>query len=85
MFGPEIVVTVGLFVISLLVAVYLIRYSNQQVTSCLSTLEKQHNELVDLNGKLAKELLSADKKLRAELDATRSHLVSHKKKVKNSA
>ncbi len=85
MLGSEIIVTVGLFVVSLLVAVYLIRYSNQQVASCLTTLEKQHNELVDLNGKLAKEILSMDKKIRSEIDATRSHLVSHKKKAKNSA
>ena len=85
MLGVEIIATVGMFVISLLVAVYLIRYSNQQVTSCLSTLEKQHNELVDLNGKLAREILSADKKLRSELEITRAHLASHKKKNKAAA
>lgn len=79
------IVTVGLFVISLLVAVYLIRYSNQQVASCLTTLEKQHNELVDLNGKLAKELLSADKKIRSDVEMVRAHLAAHKKKSKVSA
>ena len=85
MFGPEIVVTVGLFVISLLVAVYLIRYSNQQVKSCITTLEKQHNELVDLNGKLAKEILSTDKKIRSELEAARATLTAHRKKNRATA
>ncbi len=85
MFGSEIILTVGLFVISLLVAVYLIRYSNQQVASCLTTLEKQHNELVDLNGKLAKEILSMDKKIRSEVETARSVFSTHKQKRKASA
>lgn len=53
---------------SMLVAVYLIRYSNQQLTRCLTSLEEKHNELVDLNGKLAKQIFSSDKKLREDLE-----------------
>ncbi len=56
---------------SLLVAVYLVRYSNQQLTSCLSSLEEKHNELVDLNGKLAKQIFSSDKNLRNELEVVK--------------
>ncbi len=63
----EIVVSIGLFVMSMLVAVYLIRYSNQQLTRCLTALEDKHNDLVDLNGKLAKQIFQSDKKLRDEL------------------
>ncbi len=63
----EIIASVGMFVIALLVCVYLIRYSNQQLTSCLSALEEKHNELVNLNGKLAKQIFSSDKRLRADL------------------
>lgn len=68
----EIIASVGMFVISLLVAVYLIRYSNQQLTTCLSALEEKHNELVNLNGKLAKQIFSSDKRLRADL-----HKIKH--------
>lgn len=64
----EIIVSVGFFVMAMLVAVYLIRYSNQQLTHCLTSLEEKHNELVDLNGKLAKQIFSSDKKLRDELE-----------------
>lgn len=67
----EIIVSVGLFVISTLVAVYLIRYSNQQLTKCLVALEDKHNELVDLNGKLAKQIFSSDKRLRDHLSTVK--------------
>lgn len=73
----EIMVSIGLFTISMLVAVYLIRYSNQQLTACLTALEDKHNELVDLNGKLAKQILQSDKKLRVELEGVKS---KHSKK-----
>ena len=69
----EIIASVGMFVIALLVCVYLIRYSNQQLTSCLSALEEKHNELVNLNGKLAKQIFSSDKKLRDELEIVKKH------------
>lgn len=72
----EIIVSVGFFVMAMLVAVYLIRYSNQQLTRCLTSLEEKHNELVDLNGKLAKQIFSSDKKLRDDLDAVKR---AHKK------
>ncbi len=72
----EIIVSVGFFVMAMLVAVYLIRYSNQQLTRCLTALEDKHNELVDLNGKLAKQIFSSDKKLRNDLDMVKK---SHKK------
>ena len=69
----EIIVSVGLFVISMMVALYLIRYSNQQLTKCVSSLEEKHNELVDLNGKLAKQILQSDKALRTELVRVKAH------------
>ena len=62
-----IVVSAGLFVMSLVVAVYLIRYSNQQITRCLHGLQDKHNELVDLNTKLARQILETDKNLRQDL------------------
>lgn len=77
----EIIVSVGLFVISMMVALYLIRYSNQQLTQCVSALEEKHNELVDLNGKLAKQILQSDKILRAELSHAKAH---HAKKGSSS-
>ncbi|MFH0969839.1 MAG: hypothetical protein V1776_00025 [Candidatus Diapherotrites archaeon] len=76
MIAGEIIVSAGLFLISMLVAVYLIRYSNHQITHCLTSLEEKHNELVDLNGKLAKQILHSDKKLREELSVLK---VRHKK------
>lgn len=72
----EIIVSVGFFVMAMLVAVYLIRYSNQQLTRCLTALEDKHNELVDLNGKLAKQIFSSDKKLRNDLEMVKK---THKK------
>ena len=69
----EIIASIGFFVMALLVAVYLIRYSNQQLTRCLTALEEKHNELVDLNGKLAKQIFSSDKKLRDELELVKRH------------
>ncbi len=68
----ELIVSVGLFVISTLVAVYLIRYSNQQLTQCLVALEDKHNDLVDLNGKLAKQILTSDRALRSRLSSMKS-------------
>ncbi len=68
----EIVVSVGFFVMAMLVAVYLIRYSNQQLTRCLTSLEDKHNELVDLNGKLAKQIFTSDKRIRAELEGVKA-------------
>lgn len=61
---------------AMLVAVYLIRYSNQQLTRCLTSLEEKHNELVDLNGKLAKQIFSSDKKIREDLEQIKR---AHKK------
>jgi len=68
----EIIVSVGLFVISMMVALYLIRYSNQQLTKCVAALEEKHNELVDLNGKLAKQILQSDKDLRAHFHSAKA-------------
>lgn len=68
----EIIVSVGLFVISMMVALYLIRYSNQQLTKCVTALEEKHNELVDLNGKLAKQILQSDKELRTHFHSVKS-------------
>jgi hypothetical protein len=73
----EIIVSVGFFLISMLVAVYLIRYSNQQLTRCVASLEGKHNELVDLNGKLAKQIFQSDKTLRMELSQIKT---KHSKK-----
>lgn len=67
----SIILSTGLFVISMLVAVYLVRYSNQQLTRCLTGLEDKHNELVDLNGKLAKEIFQSDKRLRTHLETVK--------------
>ncbi|MDP2666884.1 MAG: hypothetical protein Q8P05_05300 [Candidatus Diapherotrites archaeon] len=67
-------VSVGLFLMSLIVAVYLIRYSNQQITRCLHGLQDKHNELVDLNTHLARQILETDKRLRQSL-----HQVKHAK------
>ena len=76
MITSELLISVGLFVVQMVIAVYLIRYSNQQLTRCLTSLEEKHNELVDLNGKLAKQIFSSDKKLRDDLDAVKR---AHKK------
>jgi hypothetical protein len=63
----ELILATGLFVISLLLVVYLVRYSNQQISHCLVSLHEKHNELVDLNGKLAKQIIDSDKKIKAQL------------------
>ena len=76
----ELIVSTGLFILALIVAVYLVRYSNQQLAKCLTNLESQHNELVDLNGKLAKEILGTDKRLRHEINAVKEFLSRTKRK-----
>ena len=69
----ELAASIGFFLISMLVAVYLVRYSNHQITDCIVALEDKHNELVDLNGKLAKQIFHSDKNIRDEHNALHAH------------
>ena len=63
----ELILPLGFFVISLAVIVYLVRYSNQRLGECLRGLEEKHNELVDLNSRLARTILRSDKDLKDQL------------------
>ena len=65
------IVSLGLFVVQLAVAVYLIRYSNQQLMTSVSGLRDKNLELMKLNARLTKTMISNENAIRKELDSMR--------------
>lgn len=71
MVSSEMIVSLGLFVVQLAVAVYLIRYSNQQLMTSVSGLRDKNLELMKLNARLTKTMISNENAIRKELDQMR--------------
>lgn len=71
MVSSEMIVSLGLFVVQLAVAVYLIRYSNQQLMTSISGLRDKNLELMKLNARLTKTMISNESSIRKELDSMR--------------
>ena len=71
MVSSEMIVSLGLFVVQLAVAVYLIRYSNQQLMTSVSGLRDKNLELMKLNARLTKTMISNENAIRKELDSMR--------------
>ncbi len=71
MVSSEMIVSLGLFVVQLAVAVYLIRYSNQQLMTSVSGLRDKNLELMKLNARLTKTMISNENSIRKELDQLR--------------
>lgn len=74
MVSSEMIVSLGLFVVQLAVAVYLIRYSNQQLMTSVSGLRDKNLELMKLNARLTKTMISNENAIRKELDQLRGHM-----------
>ncbi|MDP2666885.1 MAG: hypothetical protein Q8P05_05305 [Candidatus Diapherotrites archaeon] len=69
MVTTEMVMAVGLFIVQLIVAVYLIRYSNQQLMGSISHLRDKNLELMKLNARLTKTVIMNEKSLRGEIES----------------
>ncbi|QQR92832.1 MAG: hypothetical protein IPJ89_01140 [Candidatus Iainarchaeum archaeon] len=76
MVSSEMIVSLGLFVVQLAVAVYLIRYSNQQLMTSVSGLRDKNLELMKLNARLTKTMISNENAIRKELDQLRGSVGS---------
>lgn len=68
MVSTELLTTLGLFVVQMIVAVYLIRYSNQQLMGSISSLRDKNLELMKLNARLTKTVIMNEDNFRKELD-----------------
>lgn len=68
MVNTELIVTVALFVVQMVIAVYLIRYSNQQLMKSISGLRDKNLELMKLNARLTKTVIVNEDSFRKELD-----------------
>ncbi len=68
MVSTELLTTLGLFVVQMIVAVYLIRYSNQQLMGSISSLRDKNLELMKLNARLTKTVILNEDNFRKELD-----------------
>ena len=78
----DILISMGLFIVQLAVAVYLIRYSNQQLMKSISDLRDKNLELMKLNARLTKTVITNEKSIRDEMDKFRAP-ASTKTAVKN--
>lgn len=68
MITTELVVSLGLFVVQMVIAVYLIRYSNQQLMKSISGLRDKNLELMKLNARLTKTVIMNEENFKKELD-----------------
>ncbi len=78
MMSTELLVTVALFVVQMVIAVYLIRYSNQQLMKSISGLRDKNLELMKLNARLTKTVIMNEDSFRKELDGMRKSKSSDK-------
>ncbi|MBM3281876.1 MAG: hypothetical protein FJY86_00860 [Candidatus Diapherotrites archaeon] len=78
MMSTELLVTVALFVVQMVIAVYLIRYSNQQLMKSISGLRDKNLELMKLNARLTKTVIMNEDGFRKELDGLRKSKSSDK-------
>jgi hypothetical protein len=68
MLTTELIVSLGLFVVQMVIAVYLIRYSNQQLMKSISGLRDKNLELMKLNARLTKTVIMNEENFRKEID-----------------
>ncbi len=71
MVSTELLMSLGLFVVQMVVAVYLIRYSNQQLMKSISGLRDKNLELMKLNARLTRTVIANEDNFRKELDTFR--------------
>lgn len=71
MITSELILSVGLFIVQMIVAVYLIRYSNQQLMKSISGLRDKNLELMKLNARLTKTVIMNEDNFHKELDSIR--------------
>ncbi|MEK6902376.1 MAG: hypothetical protein AABX02_02190 [archaeon] len=71
MVSTELLTTLGLFIVQMIVAVYLIRYSNQQLMGSISSLRDKNLELMKLNARLTKTVIMNEDNFRKEIDGIR--------------
>ena len=64
----EVIVSLGLFVVQMVIAVYLIRYSNQQLMKSISGLRDKNLELMKLNARLTRTVIMNEDNFKKELD-----------------
>ncbi|MFH0969840.1 MAG: hypothetical protein V1776_00030 [Candidatus Diapherotrites archaeon] len=69
MVTAELMVSLGLFVLQMAIAVFLIRYSNQQLMSSISSLRDKNLELMKLNARLTKTVIMNEDSFRKEIHA----------------
>jgi len=68
----------------MVIAVYLIRYSNQQLMKSISGLRDKNLELMKLNARLTKTVIMNEDSFRKELDGLRKGVRSSEKTVAQS-
>ena len=79
MITTELMVSVALFVVQMVIAVYLIRYSNQQLMKSISGLRDKNLELMKLNARLTKTVIMNEDGFRKELEGMRKGSKSSEK------
>jgi len=87
MLTTELIVSLGLFVVQMVIAVYLIRYSNQQLMKSISGLRDKNLELMKLNARLTKTVIMNEDNFRKEIDGFKGgkHKVGHEEAIIASA
>jgi hypothetical protein len=86
MISAELLIPLGLFVVQLVLAIYLIRYSNQQLMSSISNLRDKNMELMKLNARLTNTVMKNERSYHSELTKIKEHhATKHKKKEKVAA
>ena len=85
MITTELIVSVALFVVQIVIAVYLIRYSNQQLMKSISGLRDMNLELMKLNARLTKTVIMNEDGFRKELDGMRKGSRSEKTSIQVAA
>ncbi len=71
MLTTELIVSLGLFVVQMVIAVYLIRYSNQQLMKSISGLRDKNLELMKLNARLTKTVIMNEENIKKEIEGIR--------------
>lgn len=68
MVTTELILSLALFAVQMVVAVYLIRYSNQQLMRSISGLRDKNLELMKLNARLTKTVILNEDNFKKEID-----------------
>lgn len=82
MITTELLVSLGLFVVQLVVAIYLIRYSNQQLMGSISSLRDKNMELMKLNARLTGTVMKNERSYQQEIEKVKEQHSAKKEKEK---